>query len=901
VSIINPVLSVDECRQFILFWQEMTGMNHITLTAIVPDGATTTRSFDRGADDDEMASWIQDTQAGGRNIYFTPNETRPGCSSKPSKSDVVAVHCRHADIDPLDEAYPLADERLRLARLAEHLSRDWLSGPTAIIDSGNGIQPLWVTEREPPDDSVFRRAEAENKALEAALGAGSTHNIDRLLRLPGTLNFPNAKKRSKGRGVTRARLIFSNPCTYQRSHCADLANHMATSVAGTDLVRDVVKKTNGGGADDNDPLISSILVELKRHVSRQNITRIDHLPPLVRASLNKALKTRPQLADRWAGMIDDLTEAGKDSSRSGADMSLAAMLKAAGLSKLDTALVLLAFEHGKANNDVWENEDLRLRHCVRCAVRSYEPDNGRAKKEEPGSSGWPEPLDFLADAEMTGAPELKPEHIPEPIAAFVFDTAARLGADPAAVLLAALVSLASVITDNWQIQPKQKDQTWTECPRIWGAIVGDPSIKKSPVLRVTTKPIDKLEVEARERHESATRRHKSEMKAWKDAGSDPATEPKSPLLDRYIVENATTEALSEVLRDDSKATQRAPAGKVLSRNDEMSEFFGNLDRYRAGGNGSADRGAYLRLYDGGRWTVDRVVRGNIAISNWSACFLGGIQPGPIRKIAKESADDGLLQRFCYCVPAGQTRGEDRAPDWAAMKRYDALFPALSALTPSTDSFDRPSRVVLHADAHQHRIDMLDLTDALSHMPDASDRRKSALGKWDALWARMTLIFHMIGIADANARGVQHEFIYVAKGAAVQATGYLRDILLPHLLRAEAVMFSTEQTGHARWIAGFLLSKGADRIAARDIIRAYGALRAPEQRKELIAVMDSLETMGWVRAEIPDDGRPTTNWWVNPAIHSGFAERAKREREQREATKERIRETAARHRARGGAI
>jgi hypothetical protein len=548
-----------------------------------------------------------------------------------------------------------------------------------------------------------------------------------------------------------------------------------------------------------------------------------------------------------------------------------------------------------------------------------EPDDGyyadqeaQAEQEAPGAQRgrrrqanngapveWPEPLDFLADAEMTGAPELNPEHIPEPIGAFVFDTAARMGVDPAAVALAALVSLASVITDDWEIQPKQRDPTWTECYRIWGAIVGDPSIKKSPVVKVTTAPIDRMEAKARERHENAMRRYKSEVKAWKDAGGDPAMEPKQPLLDCFIVEGTTIEALSEVLRDDYKATQRAPARKVLSRHDEMSEFFGNLDRYRAGGNGSGDRGAYLRLYNGGRHTVDRVARGTIAISNWSACFLGGIQPGPIRRIAKESADDGLLQRFCYCVPAGQTRGEDRHPDRAAIERYDALFPALSALTPSMGSFGKPDRVVvLHADAHEYRLDMLDLKEALSAMPDTSDRMKSALGKWDALWARMTLIFHLIGIADANARGVQHDVVYVAKEAAVQATGYLRDILLPHLIRAEAVMFSTEQTGHARWIAGFILSKGRERIADRDIVQAYRPLRAPENRKERLEIMASLEAVGWVRAEVPGDGRQVIAWEVNPKVHATFTEHAKGEREEREATKERIRETVARHMKRG---
>ena len=110
-----------------------------------------------------------------------------------------------------------------------------------------------------------------------------------------------------------------------------------------------------------------------------------------------------------------------------------------------------------------------------------------------------------------------------------------------------------------------------------------------------------------------------------------------------------------MLRDDCKATQRAPAGKVLIRQDEMGEWIAGFDRYRSGGKGGSDRGAYLRLYNGGRYTVDRIQRSTFAISNWTACILGGILPGPIRQIAKDATDDGLLQRFCFCVPAHQGR------------------------------------------------------------------------------------------------------------------------------------------------------------------------------------------------------------------------------------------------------
>jgi len=50
-------------------------------------------------------------------------------------------------------------------------------------------------------------------------------------------------------------------------------------------------------------------------------------------------------------------------------------------------------------------------------------------------------------------------------------------------------------------------------------------------------------------------------------------------------------------------------------------------------------------------------------------------------LAKDAADDGLLQRFCYCVPAQQTEGEDRKPHAASVARYETLFPFLTALRP----------------------------------------------------------------------------------------------------------------------------------------------------------------------------------------------------------------------------
>ncbi len=128
---------------------------------------------------------------------------------------------------------------------------------------------------------------------------------------------------------------------------------------------------------------------------------------------------------------------------------------------------------------------------------------------------------------------------------------------------------------------------------------------------------------------------------------------------------------------------------------------------------------------------------------------------------------------------------------------------------------------------------------------------------------------------------------------------MRDILLPHLMRAEALMFSSAQTGHARWIAGFVLAHSEVRLTLRDVVQAYGPLRAPEARRELRDVLEGLVSMGWLRPEPqPNPARPPSAWTVNPAVHTTFAARAEKERERRKAAREQIADTFRRTGRRG---
>ena len=183
------------------------------LTAIIPDGATTTRTFE-AADETGVRQFIEINNA-TKNIYFTGNPCgRP--SRKPTKADMTGAIFLHTDDDPREGETPEAAKARILAAYDAH------DPPPSIgIDSGNGIQGLWLLDAEhqfSENEKVEERVaeiELRTKALVTSLGATpGTHNVDRLLRLPGTINHPNAAKLKKGRVACMASVVRMTDTRY---------------------------------------------------------------------------------------------------------------------------------------------------------------------------------------------------------------------------------------------------------------------------------------------------------------------------------------------------------------------------------------------------------------------------------------------------------------------------------------------------------------------------------------------------------------------------------------------------------------------------------------------------------------------------------------------------------------
>jgi hypothetical protein len=176
------------------------------LTAIIPDGKTHTITT---TNVNEVSDFVR-ANDGKKNLYYSVNPTRTSKTTKAKKSDISAIEYFLADLDPKEDEAPEAAKARYLAALTTHKPT-----PTAIVDSGNGIQVLWRLAEPIPlnGDSSALVADVEGrvKALMENMGSvAGTQNIDRILRLPGTTNLPNRKKLEHGRVPCPTKLIGFN-------------------------------------------------------------------------------------------------------------------------------------------------------------------------------------------------------------------------------------------------------------------------------------------------------------------------------------------------------------------------------------------------------------------------------------------------------------------------------------------------------------------------------------------------------------------------------------------------------------------------------------------------------------------------------------------------------------------
>lgn len=152
--------------------------------------------------------WIADQNADGNQIWYRAAAVQAGVNAKVAGDQhIIGTRLAWVDIDP-DPDRDRDAQRVGIFRQLTTALPTGVKPPTLIIDSGNGLQALWVF-REPwkfADDAEREDFRAINRWLANRFNADKCFAPNHLLRLPGTTNW----KRKAGDAFPVASVVKSD-------------------------------------------------------------------------------------------------------------------------------------------------------------------------------------------------------------------------------------------------------------------------------------------------------------------------------------------------------------------------------------------------------------------------------------------------------------------------------------------------------------------------------------------------------------------------------------------------------------------------------------------------------------------------------------------------------------------
>jgi hypothetical protein len=518
----------------------------------------------------------------------------------------------------------------------------------------------------------------------------------------------------------------------------------------------------------------------------------------------------------------------------------------------------------------------------RTKVAEREPNGGFDSFGSGGGRGffqnnvvWPDPKPLPSGLLPVAA--FHHAFLPEIIAPWVMDISDRMQCPPDFVGIPAMVALGSLIGSKLGVRPQQKTD-WIEVPNLWGAIVGRPGALKSPAMLEALRPLHRLEAEARKDNEAQAkeydlqldfnklRREDAVKKARKQlASAAPAdlavNDPEVPKERRYVVNDATYEALGVILADNPNGT--------LAFRDELVSLLKTLDREEH----VAARGFFLTAWNGtSGYTFDRIIRGKTHIESACLSLLGSTQPGRLAEYMRGAltggaGDDGMIQRFGLLV------WPDQSPEWKEADRYpnsDARAAARDVFTKLNDL--TPGAVAAETDQFE-KIPFLRFDDAALGVfrewrgglerklrsDEIEPALESQLAKFRKLVPALALINHL---ADGGEGSIQETSVRRALAFSI----YLET----HARRAYGAGSQVETSAATAILNRIRNDDLPEGFTARDVHRPRWSHLS--DRAHVQSGLDLLCDLDWLAAERrgPTDagGRPTLVYHINPTSPTG---------------------------------
>jgi hypothetical protein len=520
-------------------------------------------------------------------------------------------------------------------------------------------------------------------------------------------------------------------------------------------------------------------------------------------------------------------------------------------------------------------------HCSQRTIKDLKDFLGIGTKATVQSEEiqWREPQELKGI--LPPVATLNEKIIPIPLRDWIMDIADRMQIPPDFSAAAAIVVCSSLVGRTLGVFPKEKDN-WLVVPNLWAAIVGRPSLMKSPAINEVLKPLDRLIDKANERYEDACsdyrfgeltnkalkkRLEEDIKKAFKNKNADQERlrqrfneieKTALPIEKRYRTEDGTIEKIGEILRDN-------PRGILIHR-DELIGFLRTLEKEGR----DSDRSFYLEAWNGtGNFTYDRIGRGKIHIPALCLSVLGGIQPGPLSSYVSQAikggiGDDGLLQRFQILVwpdAPNEWKNVDRWPDSAANSRAYSIFNSLDTLEPAVDREATDTEIPgIRYDREAQEIfnDWRFKLETKLRKGELHPAMESHLAKFRSLMPSLSLLFQLID--DVDSKKSTYSISQQHALSAISYCAYLET-------HANRLYLSVEN--HAYESAQALLKriKGGevkDSFTARDVYgNHWSKLATPDEVTPALLV---LVKYGWLMEfEIKTGGRDKVIYRIHPKL------------------------------------
>jgi replicative DNA helicase len=485
---------------------------------------------------------------------------------------------------------------------------------------------------------------------------------------------------------------------------------------------------------------------------------------------------------------------------------------------------------------------------------------------------WAPPVSFGPAGDL---PQFPVNALPSWLGEYVTAVATATQTPPDLPGMLALAVLATVAAGAVEVQPRPG---WQEPLCLFVAIGMDAGARKSSVFTALTRPVAEFE-----RQQAAAalpaitetvtlRRIADQAAAHAEAAASKAPidqqEAKQaeaiaraaeaanlivPPLPRWLVDDATPEALAGLLATYGRIALLSPEGDVF---DQMA------GRYNQGA--GPNLGVYLKGHAGDLLKVDR--RGRPPEYIQRPCLTIGltVQPEVLQGLASRPGfrGRGLLARFLYSLPASlvgrRQAGAPTVPETVA-DRYALELQALAASL-TTPASDDPKVLTLDNQAAEQLLAFE--RDLEPRLADGSGDLAGWAAKLAGATCRLAGLLHLAAhLREGWAQPINANTF----AGAIQLADYLTD----HAQAVFALMGADPRTDDARWLLDWISRTNQVQFSRRD---AHQAARGRFRKAtDLEPTLTLLEEHGWLRRVNPEPSRdpqgrgrpPSPRFLVNP--------------------------------------